>query len=175
MAAMNPCISSFLHYTPAMLKHSRAAPPSSFPHKVKKINLKQKNERGEIPRSRHWPCLTCDSFGWSTQSPEWIPSSISPPALQHIWEPTQEQPRKGSFTQVSCGRLPDWQAKGGNDTPSPILCRINQAERQQFDHFKSPVEHFLIKGMLWGTLRLSVTSAWQFKKWPIFPLQWKHV
>lgn len=45
MAAMNPCISSFLHYIPAMLKYSKVAPPSSFPGKVKNTNLKQKNKR----------------------------------------------------------------------------------------------------------------------------------
>lgn len=101
MAAMNPCISSFLHYIPAMLNHSRAAPPFSFPHKVKNINLKQKNEKeGKFLKAGTclaWLVGETGSFGWSIQSPERIPSSVSPPALQHIWDPTQEQPWEGAL------------------------------------------------------------------------------
>lgn len=33
----------------------------------------------------------------------------------------------GNMWQIGC-RLPGWQAKDSNGTPSPILCRINQAE-----------------------------------------------
>lgn len=85
------------HYIPAMLKHSRAAPPSSFPIKVKNINLKQKNKReGKFLEAGAGPAWlaaeTCGSFGWFTQALERIPSSVSPPALQHISEPIQEWP-----------------------------------------------------------------------------------
>lgn len=97
MAEVNPRISSFLHYIPAMLKHSRAAPPFSFPIKVKNINLKQKNKReGKILEAGAGPAWleaeTCGSFGWFTRALERIPGSVSPPALQHISEPIREWP-----------------------------------------------------------------------------------